>query len=93
MTEPPDRPLVPDETVARRRLGSRQLLFGAIALAAVVYFILLVVQNRRQVKVDYVFGSGHHRLIWLIVVSGFLGWLLGLATSFLLRRRRVRRDR
>jgi len=91
MTEPPDRPLSPEET-ARRRLGARQLLSLAVALAAVVYFILLIVQNRREVKVDYVLGSGHHKLIWLIVVSGFLGWLLGLATSFLLRRR-LRRER
>ena len=44
MTEPPDRPLPPDETPARRRLGARQVLFLVIALAAVVYFILLIVQ-------------------------------------------------
>jgi uncharacterized integral membrane protein len=92
MTEPSDRPVLPEETQPRRRAGPRRLLALAIAIFAVVYFILLVVQNRREVRVDYVFGSGNHRLIWLIVVSGFLGWLLGLATSFLLRRR-LRRDR
>jgi uncharacterized integral membrane protein len=62
----------------------------AIGIAVVVYFVLLVVENRRKVKVDYVVGSGEHRLIWLIVISGFLGWLFGIATMYLARRRRRR---
>ena len=92
MTEA-ERPIPDDEARRQRRIGAGQALLLAIALAAVVYFILLIIQNRRRVPVDYVFGTAHARLIWLIVVSGFLGWLLGLATSFLLRRRRLRRDR
>ena len=36
--------------------------------------------------------GGPMPLIWLIIVSGILGWLLGLATSFLVRRR-LRRER
>jgi len=91
MTEP-ERPILDDEARRQRRIGARQTVSLAIALAAVVYFILLIVQNRRRVPVDYVFGTSHARLIWLIVVSGFLGWLLGLATSFLVRRR-LHRDR
>jgi uncharacterized integral membrane protein len=87
MTEPPDRPLSPEEPAARRRVTARQFLLFALAVFTVVYVILLVVENRRKVHVDYVFASGDHRLIWLIVISGFLGWLCGMATSFLLRRR------
>jgi len=90
MTEPPDRPLPPDEPPARRRLTARRVLAFGILVFTAVYLILLVVQNRREVHVDYVFGSGDHRLIWLIVVSGFLGWLLGLGTSYEYRRRRRR---
>ena len=91
MTEPPDRPLPPDETTPPQRAGRRHFFTGAVAALAVVYFVGLIIENRRKVHVDYVFGSGDHRLIWLIVVSGFLGWLLGLATSYQYRRRRRRR--
>jgi uncharacterized integral membrane protein len=63
-----------------------------VVLATIAYLILLIVRNTRQVKLDYVFGSAHARLIWLIVVSAFTGWLLGLATAYL-NRRRARRPR
>jgi uncharacterized integral membrane protein len=74
-------------TERRPRSRARQYLAFVVLLAAIAYLILLIVKNRRQVKVHYVFGSTHARLIWLIVLSAFTGWLLGLATSYLLRRR------
>ena len=58
-----------------------------VAIAALVFLILLIARNTRQVKVDYVFGSTEARLIWLVVVSAITGWILGLVTSFLIRRR------
>ena len=60
--------------------------------SAIVYLTLLIARNTRRVKLDYVVGSSHTRLIWLIVLSAVTGWLLGLATSFLFRRR-MRRAR
>jgi uncharacterized integral membrane protein len=90
MTEPPDRPLSPDATTPRRRTSSRQLVLVAVVATVVLYFVLLVIENRRKVKVDYVVGSGEHRLIWLIVISGFLGWLFGIATTYFAGRRRRR---
>jgi uncharacterized integral membrane protein len=92
MTEPPDRPLPPDETTPPRPASRRHFFTGAVAALTVVYFVGLIIENRRKVHVDYVFGSGDHRLIWLIVISGLLGWLLGLATSYQYRRRRRRRS-
>jgi uncharacterized integral membrane protein len=56
-------------------------------VATIVYLILLIVENTRRVKVDYVFGTSHTRVVWLIIVSALAGWVLGLATSFLVRRR------
>jgi uncharacterized integral membrane protein len=56
-------------------------------VATIVYLILLIVENTRRVKVDYVFGTSNTRVVWLIIVSALAGWVLGLATSFLLRRR------
>lgn len=76
------------------RYTQRTALYLALAVAilTVVYLILLIVENSRRVPVDYVFGSSHARLVWLIIVAAAAGWLLGLATSYLIRRR-TRRPR
>ena len=89
-------PAVVEESRLQRslRYGHRTSLYLAlaIAIAALVFLILLIARNTRQVKLDYVFGSAHARVIWLIVISGLLGWACGLATSYLIRRR-TRRPR
>ena len=85
-----------EETRFRRGLrhGHRASLYFSVAvvIATVVFLILLIARNTRHVKVDYVFGSSNARVIWLIVISGILGWMCGIATSYLLRRR-TRRPR
>ena len=85
-----------EETRFRRNLryGHRGGLYAAllVAIATIVYLILLIARNTRQVKLDYVFGSTQARLIWLIVVSAIAGWVLGIVTSFLIRHR-TRRPR
>jgi uncharacterized integral membrane protein len=71
------------------RYSHRTGLYGAlgVAIATVVLLVLLIARNTRQVKVDYVFGTSQTRLIWLIIVSAITGWVLGIVTSFLVRRR------
>ena len=59
----------------------------AVAIAALVFLILLIAGNTGRVKVDYVFGSTRARLIWLVVISAITGWVLGIVTAFLVRRR------
>jgi hypothetical protein len=39
------------------------------------------------VKVGWVFGYSHISLVFLVVFATLVGWLLGIATSFLVRRR------
>jgi uncharacterized integral membrane protein len=81
------------ETESRLRRGIRYShrtgLYVAlvVAIATIVLLILLIAQNTRRVKVDYVFGSSQTRLIWLIIVSAITGWALGIVTAFLIRRR------
>jgi uncharacterized integral membrane protein len=58
-----------------------------IAITAIVFLVLLVARNTRQVKLDYVFDSTNARLIWLIIISAIIGWVLGIVTAFLIRRR------
>jgi uncharacterized integral membrane protein len=79
------------ETRFRRglRYTHRTGLYLSVAaiVATGVYLILLIARNTRHVKVDYVFGDAQARVVWLIVVSAISGWVFGLATSYLLRRR------
>jgi uncharacterized integral membrane protein len=85
-----------EETRFRRglRYGHRGGLYAslAVAIAVVVFLILLIARNTRQVKLDYVFGSTRAGLIWLIVISVIAGWVLGIITGFLIRQR-TRRPR
>ena len=87
-----DEPASAEETRYRRgvrhahRAGS--YVSVVVAIAAVVFLTLLIARNTRQVKVDYVFGDAQARVVWLIIVSALAGWVLGLTTSYLVRRRR-----
>jgi uncharacterized integral membrane protein len=71
------------------RYGHRAGLYAslAIGIAAAVFLILLIARNSHHVKVDYVFNTTHTQLIWLVVVSAITGWVLGIVTAFLVRRR------
>ena len=76
---------------ARHGHGARLYATVALLVAALVVLVALVVDNTRSVKLSWVFGSGHASLIWIILVSAIVGWLAGIATSILLRRRTRRR--
>jgi uncharacterized integral membrane protein len=84
-----------DESRRQRygRYGHRTRLYLSIllALAALVFLILLIARNADAVTFDYVFGTAHTRLVWLIVISAIAGWVLGIVTSSLIRRRTRRR--
>ena len=54
----------------------------AIAIVALgAFLIVLAASNTAHVKVNWVFGSSHVSLVWLVLFAAILGWLLGLATS------------
>jgi uncharacterized integral membrane protein len=77
-----------------RRHGHRTKLYASAfaVVALVVAVVALAVANTRQVKLSWVFGTTHASLVWIIIVTAVLGWLLGIATSivFRLRTRRKR---
>lgn len=66
-----------------RRKAHRTRLHGyaIVAVALVAYLIALAVSNTAHVKVSWVFGHSHISLVWLVLFTAILGWLLGLATS------------
>ena len=87
------RPGPEPESESRFRRGIRYThrtgLYASlvVAIAAIVFLILLIAGNTRRVKLDYVFGSTQTRLIWLVIISAITGWVLGIVTAFLIRRR------
>jgi uncharacterized integral membrane protein len=85
-----------DAAVEREPFGARAGRYGrrtamylwlAVLVVAGVLFIILIAENTRRVKVGWVFGYSRISLVFLVVFATLLGWLLGIATSFLLRRR------
>ena len=74
----------------RLRRGSRRARLYSVAFALVallVCLVALVLANRRRVELSWVFGETNASLVWIILASAILGWLLGLATSTAFRRR------
>ena len=55
--------------------------------AALVILALLIAANTRSVKLDWVVGSTHASLVWIILAAAVLGWLLGILTGHAVRRR------
>jgi uncharacterized integral membrane protein len=80
-----------------RRKAHRSRLHGyaILTVALVAFLIALAASNTAQVKVNWVFGSSHVSLVWLVLFAAILGWLLGLAATaaFHWRTRAPRRDR
>jgi uncharacterized integral membrane protein len=72
-----------------RRHARRGLLYTwlVLGIAALVYLIALIVSNTRKVEISWAFGSGEASLVWIVVVTAIIGWVLGMATSIVLRRR------
>lgn len=72
-------------------LWLRLILFGLVLL----YLILFVVLNTRHVKVSFVFTSTRVPLVWVIVIAGLGGIVLGVLASQVhrFRHRRRRQDR
>ena len=74
-----------DETRGQhfRRKAHRSRLYGyaIVTVALAAFLIALAASNTAHVKVDWVFGSSHVSLVWLVLIAAILGWLLGLLAS------------
>lgn len=77
-----------------RRHAHRTWLYtwaGALVVLLVI-LIALVIANTQSVEVSWVVGSTRQSLVWIILVTAILGWLLGIVTSVIFRFRTRRRD-
>ena len=59
---------------------------GAL-LAIFVLLVILIAENTRTVKVGWILGYSRVSLVFLILFAAILGWLLGVVTSVVFRRR------
>jgi uncharacterized integral membrane protein len=67
-------------------------LYAFFTVALLVCLVALVVANTHQVKFSWVVGSSTVSLVWIVIFSAILGWLLGIVTSAVFRwRTRARR--
>jgi len=66
-----------------QRKGLRGRLHGyAIAIVALVaVLIALAASNTAPVKVNWLVGSSHVSLVWLVLLTAIVAWLLGLLAS------------
>lgn len=86
-------------TPTKRRLGRRRKPGGAkrsnaeiarsvVLVVLAVLITLFAVLNVKEVKVDWIFGSGHAPLIVVIVVSLLVGIVLTYSAERIVRKRR-----
>ncbi len=66
-----------------RRHGRRARLYASASLfvALLAVLVVLISRNGRSAKLDWVFGSTHASLVWIILAAAVIGWLLGIATG------------
>jgi uncharacterized integral membrane protein len=72
---------------SRKARRARSRLRAALAVALLVCLVALVVANTRQVELSWVFGSSTASLVWIVLSSAVIGWLLGIVSSAVFRRR------
>jgi uncharacterized integral membrane protein len=87
-TQPPVSP-GPEPQLESRRAGMP--VHAILTIVVLIAIIALLLANTRSVKVSWVFGSTHQSLIWIVLVTTILGWLLGISTALLFRRRRAQK--
>lgn len=69
------------EGFRRKALRGRLHGYAIAAVALVAVLIALAASNTAQVKVNWLIGSSHISLVWLVLVTAIVGWLLGLMAS------------
>ena len=79
------------ERVGRHIHRARLYTTAFAFVGLLVILVVLISVNTRAVKLSWAFGSTRASLVWIILVTAVLGWLLGITTAFAFRRRTRRR--
>ena len=62
-----------------------------LPLFLIALLIVLISVNTRHVKLSWAFGSTRASLVWIVLATAVIGWLLGITTAVVFRRRTRRR--
>ena len=73
--------------LARRTLGARLYASASAFIALLVVLVVLASENTHTAKLHWVVGSTRASLSWIILAAAIFGWLLGIATAVVVRRR------
>jgi uncharacterized integral membrane protein len=67
-------------------------LYGRLAILILLaaYVVAFVLENRKSVSMHFVFATAKVSLVWLILLSLTVGFIVGILLSQLERRRRRR---
>ncbi len=75
------------ERLRRRARRARVYAWTAILVLTIVIIVALIAANTSRVKISWVFGDTRERLVWIILVAALVGWVAGIATGVVARRR------
>ena len=70
-------------------MGSRAKLYASLILLAalVLVIVLLALDNRNDARLSWVVGETDAPVVWIVLVSAIVGWLAGIVTGAVVRRR------
>ena len=83
-------PVVEESPRERSRRHTRRAglyLHALVTTALLIVIVALLLANNRRVTVSWVVGESDQSLVWIVLVTAVLGWLLGIVTSVLFRHR------
>jgi uncharacterized integral membrane protein len=69
------------EYLRRKSLRGRLHGYAIATVALVAVLIALAASNTARVKVNWIVGTSHVSLVWLVLVTAIVAWLLGLMAS------------
>jgi uncharacterized integral membrane protein len=69
------------EYLHRKGLRGRLHAYAIATVALLAVLIALAASNTARVKVNWLVGSSHVSLVWLVLVTAIVAWLLGLLAS------------
>ena len=75
------------ERFARHARRARMYASAGAFVALAALLVVLASRNTGTAKLDWVVGSTHAALSWIILAAAVFGWLLGLTTAAIVRRR------
>jgi uncharacterized integral membrane protein len=71
----------------RHALRARLYVYALTAVVVSALVVALAASNTSKTKVSWIVGSSHVSLVWMVLATVVLGWLLGLFTAAALHHR------